>query len=94
MNNLSPAMMKIKMMKASIRCLTLGLLGLIPLIGVFFAFAGLWNSFVASKCEKTVWNPAKPHRIIGLICASLGALVWSCVDTILIFHACDTYIKS
>jgi hypothetical protein len=33
---------KLKMMKGSLRCLTLGLLGLLPLIGVPFALAALW----------------------------------------------------
>jgi hypothetical protein len=78
---------KLKMIKASIRCLWFGMLGLLPLIGVPFAMAGLWSSWSARKLEKELWNPAKPHRVIGLICASIGALVWSGVDTVLIYHA-------
>ena len=86
------AAVKIQMMKASVRCLTFGLLGLLPMIGVPFALAALWASFSARKQEKYFWNPAKPHRIIGLICAALGALVWSFVDTILIYNAVKRYI--
>ncbi len=85
---------KLKMMKGSLRCLTLGLLGLLPLIGVPFALAALWASFSARKKEKLFWNPAKPHRILGLICAAFGALLWSVVDTILIYHACNNYVNS
>jgi len=81
-------------MKGSIRCLTLGLLGLLPLIGVPFALASLWASFSARKKERQCWNPAKPQRILGLICATFGALLWSAVDTILIYHACNTYANS
>lgn len=85
---------KIKMMKASLRCLIFGALGLLPIIGVPFALAALWSSFVARKQERFFWNPAKPHRVAGLICASLGALIWGAVDTILIYHACNNYINS
>lgn len=37
----SPAI-KIRMMKGSIRCLSSGLLGLVPVIGLLFAFAAVW----------------------------------------------------
>jgi hypothetical protein len=87
---------KIKMMKASIRCLGLGFLGLLPLIGPPFAFAALWYSFRARRLEKErgLWNPAKTQRIAGLVCASIGALVWTGVDSMLIYNACYSYINS
>ena len=91
---MNTAATKLKMMKASVRCLTLGLLGLLPLIGVPFALAALWSSFSARRMESQLWNPAKPHQVIGLICASLGALIWGIVDTILIYHACNHYVNS
>lgn len=94
MKTQTPAMAKLKMMKASIRCLVFGLLGLLPLIGVPFALAALWSSFAARRQEKQFWNPAKPHQVIGLVCAALGALIWGAVDTILIYHACNNYINS
>mgnify|MGYP001548076022 CR=1 FL=1 len=85
---------KIKMMQASLRCLVFGLLGLLPIIGVPFALAALWASYSARKHERSFWNPAKPQRIVGLICATFGALVWSALDTILIYHACNNYVNS
>jgi len=88
------ALVKIKMMKGSLRCLTLGLLGLLPLIGPPFALAALWASFSASRKERQFWNPAKPQRILGLICAAVGALLWSTVDAILIFQAAANYVNS
>lgn len=89
-----PAIAKLKMMKASVRCLVFGLLGLLPLIGVPFALAALWSSYSARKLERQFWNPAKPQRLLGFICAAFGALIWSGVDTILIYHACNNYINS
>lgn len=85
---------KIKMMNASIRCLALGLLALLPIIGVPFALASFWASFSARRLEQRFWNPAKPQRILGLICAAVGALIWSGVDTILIFRAMNSFINS
>ena len=92
MNSIPAA--KIKMMNASNRCLVFGLLGLLPLIGAPFAFAALWTSFSARRWERQFWNPAKPQRILGLICAIIGALVWSGVDTLLIFHAVDKFTQA
>jgi len=83
---------KVRMMKSSVRCLTFGLLGLLPIIGVPFALAGIWSSFVAHKQEKSFWNPAKPHRIAGLVCAAIGLLVWGALDTIIIFNAFNSYV--
>ena len=92
MNDIATA--KIKMMRGSLRCLTLGLLGLLPIIGPPFALAALWTSFSARRKERRFWNPAKPQRILGLICAAAGALLWSVVDTILIYHAATNYVNS
>jgi hypothetical protein len=89
----SKAEVKIKMMKASVRCLIFGLLSLLPVIGVPFALAGFWSSFSARKSEKYFWNPARPQRIIGLLCAALGGLIWGGVDTVLIYHALNLYVN-
>jgi hypothetical protein len=85
---------KIKMMQASMRCLIFGMLGLLPIIGVPFALVGLAASYSARKYERYFWNPAKPQRILGFLCAALGALIWSAVDTIFIYHALNNYTNS
>jgi len=85
---------KIRMMKSSLRCLVFGLLGLLPLIGVPFALAALWTSYRARRQERYFWNPARPQRILGLVCAAFGALIWSAADTVLIYNACNNYINS
>ena len=84
---------KIRMMKASLRCLAFGLLGWLPIIGLPFALAALWFSSQARAQEKYFWNPARRHRILGVACAALGAVVWSGVDMLLLFRACESYVS-
>jgi len=81
------AVRKIKMMQASILCLTLGLLGLLPLIGLPFALAAAWVSGRVRVQEKNLWNAAKPQRILGFTCAVIGAVTWTLVDAFLIYRA-------
>ena len=85
MNNIPAA--KIKMMKASIRCLVFGILGLIPVIGLPFALAALWISGRVRLKEKLYWNAARPYRICGVVCAALGTLAWGFVFALIIYHA-------
>jgi uncharacterized membrane protein YvlD (DUF360 family) len=85
MNDLPAA--KIRMMKDSIRCLVFGLFGLMPVIGLPFALAALWVSGRARAQEKHFWNPARSCRIWGVVSAAIGAVIWSVVDTLLIFRA-------
>jgi hypothetical protein len=86
MNKKSQAMLKVKMMKESVRCLAFGLASLLPVIGVLWALPALACSFSARQKEKLFWNPARPHRIIGLISATIGGLIWGAFATIVIFH--------
>jgi hypothetical protein len=85
---------KIKMMKASIRCLVFGTLGLLPVIGLPFAFASLYVAGKVRKQEKLFWNPAKPYRIWGVVCAGIGAVIWIVADTLIVLQAIDIYIRS
>lgn len=85
---------KIRIIKTSTRCLVFGLLGLLPLIGLAFALTALWLSFSSRRQERLLWNPAKPYQIIGSVCGATGALVWSIVDTIIIYQICNNYISS
>jgi hypothetical protein len=70
---------KIQMMKLSIRCFVDGLLGLIPIIGLPFAFSALWISGRVRVSEKRFWNPARPYRVCGVVCGAIGAVVWSVI---------------
>jgi hypothetical protein len=84
--NHSPAA-KIKMMKASIRCLIYGLLALVPVIGLPFGLAALWISGRVRKQEKLLWNPARPYRIFGVSCAAGGTLIWFIVVVLIVYHS-------
>jgi hypothetical protein len=84
---------KIKMMEASMRCLTYGLLGLLPVIGLPFALAAGWQSGVARAREKQHWNPARKLRLVGFSCAIIGALTWTIVDVLVIWQIYNNYIN-
>ncbi len=73
----SDALLKLKMLKSSMRCFIFGLLGFIPIIGLPFALAALWISGRVRRLEKLFWNPAKPYRIAGAICAGISVILWS-----------------
>ena len=85
---------KIKMMKASLHCLILGLFALLPVIGLPFAIAAGWVSGRARAKEKYYWNPARPQRILGFACAVFGAFIWGWVDILLIYRSINIYISS
>lgn len=72
MNN--DAVAKIKMLQESMQCFAFGLIGLLPIIGLPFALAALWIGGRARVREKRYWNPAKPYRICGIVCAAFGAI--------------------
>jgi hypothetical protein len=75
MNELATA--KIKMMQASIRCLVLGLLGLLPVIGLPFSFAAILASGKARRQEKRLWNAARRYRLVGVTCAWVTLFLWT-----------------
>ena len=83
---------KIKMMETSQRCLVFGLLGLLPIIGLPFALVAGWTSGQARALEKQFWNPARPLRILGLACAMVGVIVWTCVDIFVSWRLCNIYV--
>jgi hypothetical protein len=78
---------KIRMMKLSIRCFVDGLLGFIPVIGLGFALVALWFSGQVRVQEKRFWNPAKPYRICGVICAAIGTILWCFILMLIIYSA-------
>lgn len=85
--------LKLKMMKDSLRCFILGLLGLLPVIGLPFAIAALWVAGQVRGTEKHYWNVARPYRILGIACAAVGAIVWSGVALLLIYHSINRYVS-
>lgn len=78
---------KIRMLNSSMRCFVFGLLGLIPLIGLPFAFSALWISGRARVKEKQFWNAARPYRIWGVACAAAGTIFWGFILMLIIYSA-------
>ena len=76
---------KIRMLNSSLRCFVLGLLGLLPLIGLPFALAALWISGRIRLQEKYLWNAARPYRIWGVVCAALGTVSWGFLLMLIIY---------
>jgi len=84
------AAIKIKMLQESMQCLTLGLLSFIPVLGFPFAIATLWISGQVRTREKLFWNPARPHRIIGTLCAAVTSIAWFFLISLIIYHAASS----
>jgi hypothetical protein len=63
---------KIAMMQRSVQCFVFGLLGLLPVIGIPFAFAAIWVGGKVRASERQFWNAAKPYRVWGVVFAFLG----------------------
>lgn len=76
------AIIKIQMIQGSRRCLWLGLLGSMPLVGLPFSLAALRLAGGVRQKEKLFWNAAKSYRIIGASFAAFFAILWS---TVIIF---------
>jgi hypothetical protein len=76
---------KIKMLNCSMRCFVFGMLGLIPVIGLPFAFAALWLSGRVRVKEKLFWNAARPYRIWGVVCAAGGTVFWGFILMLIIY---------
>ena len=72
------------MINSSMQCLVVGMLGLIPVIGLPFALAALWISGRVRAKEKQMWNAAQPYRIWGAVCAAVGTVLWTGVLIIVI----------
>jgi len=77
---------KIRMLNSSMRCFVFGMLGLIPLVGLPFAFAALWISGRARAKEKQMWNAARPYRIWGVVCAASGTIFWGFILSLIIYQ--------
>ncbi len=78
---------KIRMLKNSLRCFTCGLLGLLPVIGLPFAFAALVLSGQVRAGQKKHWNAARPYWICGVVSAMAGTIFWSFILILVVYHA-------
>ncbi len=83
MNN-GPA--KIKMINASMRCFTFGMLALLPIIGIPFGIIALVYAGKARAGQKKFWNPAHAHVLAGGLVAALCTILWSFIFILIIFN--------
>ena len=77
---------KIKMIRASIRCLVYGLLSFLPGIGFPFAIVALWVGGSVRKQEKQLWNAARPYRLIGVTCAAVSCILWLLMGSVIAYN--------
>ncbi|MGO8763597.1 MAG: hypothetical protein ACLQSR_00495 [Limisphaerales bacterium] len=77
---------KIKMINASLRCFTFGLLSLLPFIGIPFGVLALVESGKVRVAEKQLWNPARPYMMIGGTIAGLSVIFWFMTGILIIFR--------
>jgi len=63
---------KIEVIQRSLRCFTLGLIGILPLLGVPFALFALDNFRQVRRGLGTQWNPARTYLRWGLATAISG----------------------
>lgn len=69
----SPAAMdKVEVIQRSLRCFTLGLFGILPVLGIPFAVMALSNYFQVKRIAGAHWNPAQQYLTWGLATALCG----------------------
>jgi heme/copper-type cytochrome/quinol oxidase subunit 2 len=61
-----------------------GLLGLLPVVGLPFAFAALVFSREVRAGQKKYWNAARLYWIWGVVCAAAGPIFWTVILTLII----------
>jgi hypothetical protein len=66
---------RIEMIERSLRCFTCGLIALLPVIGLPFAFIAIGDFLRVNWDKGAVWNPARRYAATGLVCAVAGLLL-------------------
>ena len=66
------SMDKIEVIQRSLRCFTLGLIGILPVLGIPFAIVALSNYFQVKRLVGAQWNPAQTYLTWGMATALCG----------------------
>ena len=66
---------KVRMIRQSMRCLTWGLVGLLPGIGLPFAIVTIADFFRVRRQSGSLWNPAERYLACGFAAAVGGVLL-------------------
>ena len=75
-------MNKVLALKFALRCFSCGLLSLIPVLGIPFAFAALYFQVKAAANTPDDWHIARRYTTLGIIFTAVGlflnvtAIVW------------------
>ncbi|HZM01975.1 MAG TPA: hypothetical protein VFC44_03040 [Candidatus Saccharimonadales bacterium] len=78
-----PQIGKVEMIERSMRCFFLGLLGLVPVVGLPMAAMALHNYRRVALGQGALWNPAQRYLVLGGICARLGFTVFFLIPAII-----------
>jgi hypothetical protein len=80
------AIRRIEAIKQSLRGFVLGMIGVLPLIGIAPAIGTLWiSSRVRSRLGKQ-WNPASAYLKCGVVLAVLGLVISSLLIGVLLLE--------
>jgi hypothetical protein len=67
-----PPLTKIEMIERSMSCFTLGLFGLLPVIGIPMSVMSLAQARRVRRGQGAMWNPAQRYLFWGTLCARAG----------------------
>jgi hypothetical protein len=70
-----PSLAKVEMIERSMRCFTLGLLGLLPFIGIPMAVMSMTQYRRVKVGQGAVWNPAGRYLLWGSRCVLMAVLL-------------------
>jgi hypothetical protein len=73
--NATPPRVRIEMIEGSLRCFTLGLLGLLPVIGLPMVIMALSQYRRVKQIRGDQWNPAGRYLRWGSICAGFAVVL-------------------
>lgn len=69
------AMDKVETIQRSLRCFTLGLIGVLPVVGIPFGVMALADYFTVKRAVGAHWNPAQKYLTWGGATALAGILL-------------------
>ena len=74
MQSIDP-MQRVQLAERSLRGFLMGLLGLIPLLGLPLATLGLWIGLKTLKDGREAWNPGRSYSIAAVVLGSLSLIL-------------------
>jgi hypothetical protein len=75
---------KVVVIQCSLRCFTLGLIALLPGLGVPFAVMALASYFRVKRATGAQWNPAQQYLSWGLATALCGLFLTTVITCVIV----------